>query len=77
MLASVYRTRSETGSLLLMNSTSMNAVDTRPSDVAREKTVVNQQMPSRRWPLTALKGQPALADLQCVWSTKTLPDCQQ
>ena len=38
----------ELGFLLLMSSTSMNAVDTRLCDVAREKTVTNHQMPSRR-----------------------------
>ena len=59
-------TRAELGFLLLMSSTSMNAVDTRPCDVAREKTVVIQQMPSRRWPLAALEKHPASADLQRV-----------
>ena len=62
----MYATRTELGFLLIMSSTSMNAVDTRPCDVAREKTVANQQMLSRRWPLTALEKHPALADLRCV-----------
>ena len=52
--------------LLLMSSTSMNAVDARPSDAVREKTVAIPQLPSRRWLLAALEGHTALADLQCV-----------
>ena len=59
-------TRAELGFLLIMSNTSMNVVDTRPCDVAREKTVANQQMPSRRWYLVALEGHSALADLRCV-----------
>ena len=59
-------TRAELGFLLLISSTSMNAVDTRPCDVAREKTVANQQTPSTRWPLAALEKHPALAELRCV-----------
>ena len=59
-------TRAELGFLLLMRSTCMNAVDTRPCDVAREKTVANQQMPSRRHPLVALEDQLTLADARCV-----------
>ena len=39
--------------------------ETRPSNVAREKRVVNQQVPSIRWPLTAPEGHAALVDLQC------------
>ena len=62
----MYVTRAELGFLLLMSSTSMNAVDTRPCDVVREKTVVHQQMPLRRWPLTVLEKYLALADLRCV-----------
>ena len=59
-------TRAELGFLLPMCSTSMNVVDTRPCEMAREKTVANQQMLSRRWPLAALEKHPALADLRCV-----------
>ena len=58
--------REELGFLLLMSSTSMNAVDTRPCDVARKKTVAHQQMPLMRWPLTALEKYLTLADLRCV-----------
>ena len=60
-------TRAEPGSLLLMSSTSMNTVDTRPYGVVREKTMANQQMLSRRWPLAALEKHPVLADLRCVY----------
>ena len=59
-------TRAELGFLLVSSSTSMNAVETRPCDVTREKTVASQQMPSRRWPLTVLEKHPALAYLRCV-----------
>ena len=59
-------TRAELGFLLLISSTSMNAVDTTPCDVAREKTVASQQMPSRRWPLAALEKHLALAYLRCI-----------
>ena len=59
-------TRAELGFLLLMSSTSMNVVDTRPCDVARKKMVAHQQMPLRRWPLTVMEKYPALADLWCV-----------
>ena len=34
----------------------MNAVDTRPNNVTREKIVVNQQVPLRKWPLAAPEG---------------------
>ena len=50
----------------LGSSTSMNTVDTRPCDGAREKAVANQQMPLRRWPLAALEKHLTLADLQYV-----------
>ena len=40
-IATVCGTRPEPGSLLLMSSTSMNAVDARRSGVTREKTVAN------------------------------------
>ena len=59
-------TREELGFLPLMSSTSMNAVDTRPCDVVRQKTLAHQQMPLRGWPLTVLEKYPALADLRCV-----------
>ena len=39
--------------------------ETRPSNVAREKRVVNQQVPSIRWSLMASEGHAALVDLQC------------
>ena len=45
---------------------SMTAVDTRPCNMAREKTVANQQLPWRRWPVAVLEGHPVLADLRCV-----------
>ena len=59
------RDKTKSASLALMSSTSMNAVDVRPGDMAREKRVVNQQVPSIRWPLTAPEGHAALVDLQC------------
>ena len=37
----------------------------RPSNMAREKRVVNQQVPSIRWSLTAPEGHAALVDLHC------------
>ena len=71
--ASVFGTRPKSASLALMSSTRMNAVDARPSDVAREKRAVNQQVPSRRWPLAAPEGHAMLADLQYDWSTRAVP----
>ena len=65
-LAAMCVARAELGFLLLMSSTSMNTVGTRPCDVGREYTVTNQQMPSKRWPLAVLEKHPALTDLPCV-----------
>ena len=59
-------TRAELGFLLVSSSSSMNAVEKRPCDVMRKKTVASQQMPSRRWPLAVLEKHQALAYLRCV-----------
>ena len=56
----------ELGFLLLMSSTHMNAVDTRPCGVMRENTVANRHMSLRRWPQAALEKHPALTDLRCI-----------
>ena len=41
---SAFGTRPKSASLTLMISTSMNAVNARPSDMARDKRVMNQQV---------------------------------